>query len=98
MKNIIMIAVLSVTALTIKGCYTQIASADNDTIIIYYPDPPEPCCPDPVPPPPPPTHDPPPQKEKIRKHEPPPTSNKDEVRDRTRNTGGRNISGKRNKR
>ena len=96
MQSIIVITVLSVTALMIKGCYTQIASADDDNIIIYYPDPSEPCCSDPVPPPP--TYNPPPQKEIIRKQEPPPTSNKDEVRDRTRNTGGRNLSGKRNKR
>lgn len=95
MKKILTLTALSITALILNGCYTQIATSDSDTetIVIYYPELPEPCCTDPAGPPP--TYYPPPQREKTRKPEQTSTTNEGSVREKLRNSGGRSNSEKR---
>jgi len=103
MKKHLSIVLFGIAAISLTGCYTQIAVQENDDsyvynepipIIVYYP------VPDPIlvpiPPGQAPPHKPVQPKIKIRKPVPPPSN--DRIRDNLRNSGGRNQGGKRNRR
>jgi hypothetical protein len=100
MKKVIILLIFSVTVLLLTGCYTQVATSNSEEdytegpIVIIIPIPqPIGLLTEPIPP----SNDSPPQKEKIRNPEQP-TSVKEHARDKLRNSGGRNNTGKRNKR
>ncbi len=99
MKHYWLITVFGIFILCITGCYTQLAT-NNDDDEVYY----EPIVvpdPDPMPPPfpgPPPTWDPPPDPQPdvpVYKYRKPQTDRPSDSKDREpiRNTGGRNNSG-----
>jgi hypothetical protein len=110
MKTIISFVVLGFSVISLTGCYTRIATSDDqdyiyekpETIIVIIPSPPLPE-PSPCPPPvyyPTPPYQPDPPKEKIRNTEPdtrPGSSYDGNQRDKLRRSGSRNESDKRNR-
>ena len=108
MKKYISIVLFGVTAISLTGCYTQVAVEENDDsyvyqepipVIIYYPAP-EPIVlpvPRPINPVTPPPHKPVEPVYKERKPVTPPPS-KDRIRDDIRNSGGRNDGGRKSRR
>lgn len=104
MKKHLSIALFGITAISLTGCYTQIAVQDDDSYVYYEPPPinillpalyPQPV---PVPSPGPiiPFPENPPEKVKIRKSATPP-QNDDRIRDDLRNSGGRNEGRRRSR-
>ena len=110
MKTIISFIVIGFSVISLTGCYTRVATSDDqdyiyekpETVIIIIPPPP---LPDPAPCPPPvyrpaPPHQPDPPKEKIRNPEPetrPGSSYDRSQRDKLRHSGSRNNTDQRNR-
>ena len=106
MKKYISVSIVGFMILNLNGCYTQLlvkddCDQDNATIIVYYPAPqPPPPVPDPTPPiilP----YDPPAPEQPVEKYRQPElqrSPSNEGVKDRLRNSGGRNEKDKGNRR